>query len=86
MVPLLGSLPTFPLPLSIPDAFFRKYVVGGVRVVKVNVRSGWIVTEQGVGRSTWRCAVRALLGLAEFLGSSLGASELRIERVIVVST
>lgn len=49
-----------PVPFSIPAAFFRKYVVGGVFVIKVNVRSGCTVMRVGVGvpGSTW--AVRAL--------------------------
>lgn len=57
------SCPGRPVPFSIPAAFFRKYVVGGVFVMKLNVRSGWMVISVGMGTPGSICAVRALNSL-----------------------
>ena len=57
------SCPGFPVPFSIPAAFLRKYEVGGVFVMKVNVRSGWMVIRVGMGTPGSMCAVRALNSL-----------------------
>ena len=62
MVPVT-SWPGRPVPFSMPAAFLRKYVVGGVLVMKVNVRSGRIVISVGVGTPGSMCAVRALNSL-----------------------
>lgn len=60
-LPLIGPVNPFPVPLSIPAAFLRSHVVGGVRIVNEKVRSGWMVTVHGIGSSSFRWAVRALL-------------------------
>ena len=57
------SCPGLPVPFSIPAAFFKKYEVGGVLVMNVNVRSGWTVMRVGVGVPGSICAVRALNSL-----------------------
>ena len=51
------------MPFSIPTAFLRKYVVGGVLVMNVKVRSGWTVMRVGVGTPGSKCAVRVLNSL-----------------------
>lgn len=43
------SLPASPEPSSMPAALRMSHEVGGVLVVKVNVRSGWMVMKTGVG-------------------------------------
>lgn len=59
------SDPGAPEPLSIFAAFFSRYDTGGVLNVKLNVRSGLIVMSVGIGTSGLKCAVRALLRLAQ---------------------
>lgn len=54
------SVPAFPLPLVIPAARLSSKEVGGVLIVKENVRSGLTVTKVGVGIPGSRCAVLAL--------------------------
>ena len=62
MVPVV-SWPGLAAPFSMPPAFLRKYEVGGVLMMNVNVRSGWTVINVGIGTPVWRCAVRALNSL-----------------------
>ena len=58
--PILGPLGD-PEPLGILAVCFNRYVTGGERKLKENVRSGFMVIKVGVGRDGARCAVRALL-------------------------
>lgn len=53
------GFPASPDPVVIPAACLMRYAVGGVFVIKVKVRSGWIVMRTGVGVPGVRWAVRA---------------------------
>src|SRR5579859_3335038 len=63
MRPTGALLPTVWLPLSIFAAFLRKYVFGGVLVMKLNVRSANAVITTGTGipgSIFWVAALKSL--------------------------